>query len=61
MEFSRLETVMFVGLGEINSPGWTWKMDTWVTDITFMLAFLSKTFVRETHIGYMAILLSLIT
>ena len=36
-----LKTVMFFRLVETNSPGWTCMMYTRITDVPFMLTFLS--------------------
>ena len=33
---------MLDGIGEINSPGWTWSVDTKVAKNPFGLAFLAK-------------------
>ena len=60
MEFARLKTIMFVGIIETSSQGWTWKVATRVTYITNISAFLAN-FKKGwgSHIGYISILLSL--
>ena len=39
-----LQTVMAVGIGEINPQGRIWMVATWVTDILFVLEFISNFF-----------------
>ena len=34
------QTAMAIGIGEINSQGWAWMVDTRVTDTLFVLSFL---------------------
>ena len=36
------KTVIAIGIGEINPQCWIWEMDTWVTEILFMLALLGN-------------------
>ena len=51
MECERLENGMFFGIGEKNYPGWTWTVDTRVTDTPFMLEFLAN-LKNEAYIKY---------
>ena len=60
MEYTRLKTGIFVGIGEANDQDWSRMVATQVTDVPFALSFqASYNKKREPHIGDTEILLYL--